>query len=278
VAAERRWRAPAALTIHDLASVGHAWKPLTYSITGKNRAGRNVTLPANLIVQVIPPDAAKLDANGRTLIPMRVGPFVLRTSTADGALQAEKQVHIQPMTVPEEPMASLTPGHGVLEIDERAEFTITANNALQQQRWRVDWEPDDVLSGLRNYEDSCKAVITIHARQSGVGRLLVTGGGKELGEAQLYVLPPAPSKTLPATLTVATAAAVAGAFAAADHGNTDLKVWLGYGAVPTLALSAMISWWRYRDQEATRARFLEEQPAFEGSPPVASATIPRERP
>ena len=278
VEAERRWRAPAALTIDNLASRGQEWKPLAYSVTCKNRAGRTVVLPVPLVVQVIPPNAARHDAKARTLVPMRVGSFVLRASTADGALQVEKQVTIQPQTMPEEPMASLIPRRGILEIDERAEFTVTANDALQRKGWRVEWEPQDVLSGLKNYEDSSKAVITIHARRSGVGRLLVTGGGKELSEAQLYVPPTAPSKIAPVTLTFATAGAVAGAMAAADDGNSDAKVWLAYAAVPTLALSAVINWWRYREQGETRERFLREQPAFEGSPPVARATTPRERP
>ena len=279
VEAERQWRTPAALTINDLPSRGQEWKPLTYSITGMNRVGRLVTLPTNLIVQVIPPNAARHDAEARTLVPMRVGSFVLRARTADGTLQVEKQVLVQPPALPEVPMASLIPRRGILEIDERAEFTISANNALQRQGWRVEWEPQDILGGLKNYEDSCKAVITIHARQSGVGRLLVTGDGKELSEATLYVLPPAPSKIAPMTLTLATAGAVAGALAAAEDGNADVKVWLGYGAVPALALSAVINWWRYREQGATRERFLREQPTFEGTPPVAArATIPRDSP
>jgi len=271
VAAERRWRAPVELSIEDLDSEVVEGNRLSYAVTGKNRRGRPVTLPPNLTVQVVPPDAARHDPVARSIEPLRAGSFALRAGTANGALHIERQVLVQPAKSREVLVVSLSPGDTVMEVDEQVDFTVTANGALERIGWGVEWQPESVLSGLKTFEDGGKTVVSIHARQSGVGKLLVTGDGMKLAEANLRVLPPAPSKTVPVALSFAAAGALAGAWAAGETGNSDLQVWLGYGALPMLAISAAINWWRYREQGATREKSLEPQPVRDpSSAPVAA--------
>lgn len=276
VKAEEKWWAPVLLSIRGIGSRAVPGDLMGYSLTASNRAGRTTVVPGNVVVEVIPPDAVEHDFAAKHVTAKRVGEFVLRASTPDGGLQAEHRVLVEAIVKAEPPAAVMTPEGGVFEVNQLVKLTVTANSTLQRDRWAVDY-PRDLIHALKTYEDTGKVVMTIRGRRWGDGTLKVMSNNVELTRAKLYVLPPNPSKTVPAALTGAAIAAYATGVSAGADGHYTARRWLTFGVAPVLGLAAAYKWYQYVKAKKLRQQFLDQVPKdiVPKPPEVTAGAAPR---